>query len=272
MLCTNCQIKITPVVAIDIDGTLGDYHGHFLKFLEAYLGNNGHWHMAAVYRGQTGFKRWVMGVYGIDERTWNDIKLAYRQGAQKRSMPVIDGASDFMRWLYTTGTEVWITTTRPFLRLDGIDPDTRAWLARYRINYDGLLYDEDKYARLAERIDPARVVAVLDDLPEQCRAARELFGDSAAIMKEGEYNCESEWDGTRANNWDLAGAAISVRLKEWHERSEPHSGIASLSGHLHSKIGAEGRTMAAVPTHGQDPSHEEQAGASGPLRSGDGRE
>ena len=37
MLCTSCSAVIRPVVAFDLDGSLGDYHNHFLNFAEGYL-------------------------------------------------------------------------------------------------------------------------------------------------------------------------------------------------------------------------------------------
>jgi hypothetical protein len=57
VLCTRCSSVVKPLVAVDIDGTLGDYHTHFLNFAREYLGPN-YWipcHSLA-YDGSTGFK------------------------------------------------------------------------------------------------------------------------------------------------------------------------------------------------------------------------
>jgi hypothetical protein len=86
------------------------------------------------------------------------------------------------------GVELWITTTRPYLSLDRVDRDTRFWLDSKGIIYDGLLYDDDKYAVLAERVGADRVVAVLDDLPEMYDAAELLFGSRAPILRRQRYN------------------------------------------------------------------------------------
>lgn len=189
MRCSECSKLVRPVVAVDIDGTLGNYHGHFLRFAENYLGYetdredfDGTWPMSV-----TPFKDWFIAAFGVDERTWRDIKLAYRQGGMKRSMPVFTGAERFMTDLWTMGIEIWLTTTRPYLRLDTVDPDTRAWLERHHIRYHALLYDEDKYAVLAQHVDPERVIMVLDDLPEQVEAAERLF-PGRAVMRESWYN------------------------------------------------------------------------------------
>lgn len=213
MKCSDCSEIIKPIVAIDIDGTLGDYHSHFLKFADAYL--NAVLRECPDYTGGIGFKEWFMKAYGCDESTWQTIKLAYRQGAQKRSMPSYPDAQWLVNNLRWDNVEVWLTTTRPYLRLDGVDPDTRAWLEREGIEFDGLLYDEDKYNVLADRINPERVVAVLDDLPEMYDTAAQLFGKEVPILAKEDYNAAV----TRPNEADTLGAALGMiqdRLEIWH--------------------------------------------------------
>lgn len=213
MKCSECSNIIHPIVAIDIDGTLGDYHSHFLKFAEAYLGSSAPGSFA--YVGEEPFKAWFMEAYGCDEATWQTIKLAYRQGAQKRSMPVYPDAKWLVENLKWDDVEVWLTTTRPYLRLDGVDPDTRAWLSRNGIMFDGLLYDEDKYNVLSERVDPDRVVAVLDDLPEMYDTAAQLFGKDVPILAKQNFNAAL----TRPNESENLGVALGMiqeRLESWY--------------------------------------------------------
>lgn len=211
--CSHCSRKVRPVVAVDIDGTLGDYHGHFLAFAEAYLG------VEAVdlgsYDGTISFRHWFLNTFALEnDRAWYDIKLAYRQGGMKRSMPIMKDATDFMQWLHRAGVEVWITTTRPFLRLDGIDPDTRHWLERNSIPYTGLLYDEDKYIRLGDNVEKDRVVAILDDLGEQYDAAEGVFGGSVPILRRNAYNVGVKRE-IIASNLEVARQLIAARLTEW---------------------------------------------------------
>jgi hypothetical protein len=119
---------------------------------------------------------------------------------------------DNLRW---DEVEVWLTTTRPYLRLDGVDPDTRAWLERNGIKYDGLLYDKDKYNVLAERVDPDRVVAVLDDLPELYDVASQLFGEEVPILHRQKYN-ELITRPNMAEGLTAALGMIQDRLEVWH--------------------------------------------------------
>lgn len=216
MLCSDCSRVVRPVVAVDIDGTLGDYHAHFLAFLEEYIGwaDERPW-----YIGTEGFKEWSMDVYDLDEARWRDIKLAYRQGAQKRSMPIFKWAqalTGIVRW---EGAELWITTTRPYLRLDNIDPDTREWLARNHIEYDGLIYDKFKYKLLTEQVDPERVVAVVDDLPDKIEEARHYFGAAVPIMRMTSHNMGAMRFpvGLASPNLRVITSTIVDRINRWKE-------------------------------------------------------
>lgn len=213
MKCSECSNEIKPIVAIDIDGTLGDYHTHFIGFAMGYLYKRPG--ADEFYTGQCGFKEWFLGVFDCDESTWNTIKLAYRQGAQKRSMPVYPDAQWLVNNLRWDNVEVWLTTTRPYLRLDGVDPDTRFWLDKEGIEFDGLLYDEDKYNVLADRVDPERIVAVLDDLPEMYDTASQLFGKDVPILRKQLYN-ESVQRPNEADGLTPALAMIQANVEVWH--------------------------------------------------------
>jgi len=169
-----------PVVALDIDGTLGDYHLHFIKFAEAWTGRTLP-DPLAINPGIPLHKH-----LGLGKATYRACKLAYRQGGMKRSMPVYPHAAELTKSLRKTGAEVWICTTRPYLRLDNIDPDTRHWLRRHGIQYDGVLFGENKYRELVKRVDRNRVVAVLDDLMSMVGQAQEL--GLPAYLRDQPYN------------------------------------------------------------------------------------
>jgi hypothetical protein len=185
-----------PIVALDIDGTLGDYHTNFLTFADKYFHSGcGSWLEMAKTQDNPGLPLWEW--MGISQRDYRDAKLAYRQGGWKRWMPCYEGAAELTRRIRSAGAEVWLCTTRPYLRLDNVDPDTREWLSRNGIEYDALLFDpaheEDgtKYDELARQAG-GRVASVVDDLPEMIGAAT-LAGLPAsiqtfAILRDQPYN------------------------------------------------------------------------------------
>lgn len=173
-----------PVVALDLDGTLGNYHKWFLEFAEMYFGRP----MPDPAKINPGMP--LHKFMRVRRGEYRECKLAYRQGGLKRGMPAYDGASALTTAVRCAGAEVWICTTRPYLRLDNIDPDTREWMHRNRIEYDGLLFDgleRPKYEELAEQVDPDRVVAVIDDLPEQIISAHNA-GFRRIYLRDQPYN------------------------------------------------------------------------------------
>ncbi len=170
-----------PVVALDIDGTMGDYHGHFLRFAEGWYGRP----MPSPEEINPGLP--LHKFMRTQKKTYRECKLAYRQGGMKRTMPCYPGASDLTQALRRAGAEVWICTTRPYLRLDNIDPDTREWLRRNRIRYDAVIYGEDKYKELKRQVGLGRIVAIVDDLPEMVRAAQ-MIGIRNVYLRDQPYN------------------------------------------------------------------------------------
>lgn len=219
MKCTKCSAEVRPIVVFDVDGTLGNYHGHFLEFLQGYLGG---WPCAKPrdpdfwgYDGVMNFGDWVCEHFEIDRRMYRDIKLAYRQGAQKRSMPVdYPNAEKLAAAAREQGAEIWVATSRPYLRLDNIDPDTRFWLDRHRIVWDHMIYGEDKYIRLAELVDPERVVFVLDDLGEMYDQAASVFGEPPVWLRIHAYNQGVVRQKRVADLLDARAIAVA-QIQDW---------------------------------------------------------
>lgn len=219
MKCRNCHHEVRPVVAIDIDGTLGEYHDHFIKFARGYFDR----YLPANYDGSVELHEWL----GLSLADYREAKLAYRQGGLKRTMPLKAYATDLihhMQAMRTSGiVELFITTTRPYLRLDQTDPDTRFWLDKNKIPYDGLLYHDDKYQRLGEIVDPETVVAVLDDLPQQYDSAAQMFGSNVPIMAAGSNNKAVRRPNV-APDLRRAVTMIQERVGAWHlTQSQKHT-------------------------------------------------
>jgi hypothetical protein len=213
MLCSRCSEPVPPVVAIDIDGTLAPYHPHFIEFASSWLGYQP---KRVEYEGGERFRDWMCQTFGIDLSTFRSIKLAYRQGGLKRTMGTYPGASSLTRRLREAGGEVWLTTTRPHNRYDRIDPDSVEWARRNNIEFDALLFGENKLGELARRIDPRRVVAVLDDLPWILDQARiEHLGQP--ILRRTEWNMAVSWTGWEFASLDGVATAITDLMRSYDE-------------------------------------------------------
>lgn len=207
-----------PVVALDIDGTLGDYHGHFLGFATNWFGRS----FPDPKEINPGRPLWDF--MGVSKAEYREAKLAYRQGGWKRWMPAYPGAMRLTRSIREAGAEVWICTTRPYLRLDNIDPDTREWLRRNKIQYDAVLFDllEEKGSKYRElkRQAGERVCSIVDDLPEYLVLATEEWpecGSPGIYLRDQPYNRHADrWPRFR----DLVGAwgQIESDIKSWISR------------------------------------------------------
>jgi hypothetical protein len=160
-----------PVVGLDIDGTLGVYHDHFLAFAEGWLGRT----LPRGYDGTVSLAKWC----GVSKARYRQCKMAYRRGGLKRSMPVHEGAADLARSIRAAGGVVVICTTRPFLMLENVDPDTQEFLKRNRIQYDAIIHGEHKYRDLHRQYG-SRVIMVLEDLPDLVVQAE--FFDCRPVM------------------------------------------------------------------------------------------
>jgi hypothetical protein len=171
---------LAPVVAFDLDGTLGDYYAHFEWFASLYTQRTVKAHFEPEMQGD------YCRALGMEKEMYRDIKLAYRQGGMKRCMPVFRYSRALVSLVRTLGVQVWICTTRPYLRLDNIDPDTRFWLDRNIGRVDGLLYGEEKYQDLVDIVGRDRVLAIYDDLPENIIDANKM--DIPCIMRSGPQN------------------------------------------------------------------------------------
>ena len=165
---------LAPVVGLDVDGTLADYYEHFRWFAELYLQRpvSIDWEFAPTAEFSDALQ--------LPKELYRDIKLAYRQGGMKRSIPVLDTRGEAVKTIRSWGIQVWITTTRPWQRLDNIDPDTQFWLNHNLGRVDGVIYGEDKYLDLKDIVGPERILGIVDDLPENIVAAQSL-GINAAL-------------------------------------------------------------------------------------------
>lgn len=206
-----------PVVSLDIDGTLGDYHGHFLRFAEGWFGRP----MPSPTTINPRLRLWEF--MEVPQDQYRLCKLAYRSGGQKRTMPVYPGAEQLTWEIHNAGAEVWICTTRPYQRMDNIDPDTQEWLRRNDITYDALIFDTlggekgSKYDELKRQAGD-RVCSILEDLPELVERAfsLRLMGCQEPIMMQQPYNVTDPWP-VKVANLDEAWGIISKQIETWKD-------------------------------------------------------
>jgi len=210
MLCSRCSDNVQPVIAVDIDGTLAQYHAPLARFAEQFFGRI----ILARWDGTGDFEEYM----GLTRPEYRQLKLAYRQGGFKRFAPTYTGAVEMMRHLNTLDAEVWITTTRPWSRLDNIDPDTQFWLEDNGIPFDHLMYDEEKYKVLSTLVDPERVVMVVDDLPEMIAQANEHLPHSFNVMVARQHNVATRSPYNVIFDLQRLAKEAQILVEGWHAR------------------------------------------------------
>ena len=194
-----------PVVGLDIDGTLGDYHGHFLSFAQAWYGRA----MPDPNDINPGLP--LHKFMETSKATYRQCKLAYRQGGLERSMPAYPGADELTRQIRKAGAELWLCTTRPYLKMDSQSPNTIHWLKRNHIQYDHMLSGPHKYRDLIKQVKRERVVCIMDDLPEMCEQAGNL--NLNVLMRDQPYNKHVGYN--RVYNLEQAQGTILCWIENW---------------------------------------------------------
>jgi uncharacterized HAD superfamily protein len=92
------------------------------------------------------------------------LKHLYRDSGQKRFIPVIEGARQFLDELKYMGYIVVLLTSRPIDRYKRIFADTQYWLVENRLHYDAILFDEAKGERLVKEFGQDKVEFFVDDV------------------------------------------------------------------------------------------------------------
>lgn len=165
-----------PIIALALDGSLADTHGHFLRFAALYFGKQ----LASPHETNPGLKPWHF--LKITRAQFDDCWLAYELGAMKRSAPCLEGASAVTARLQRDGCEVWLTTARrTSASIDRVDADTLEWIRRNGIKYDALIYEprqlrnKYKYLRDQLRDDKRVILGCAEDVPEQALWATKML-------------------------------------------------------------------------------------------------
>lgn len=176
-----------PVIGLDIDGTLVDYHAHFLRFAEQWLGKD----VEPDYYADIPMHKHI----GVSKTMYRRCKLAYRRGEMKRSVPLLrapyPNANELTHQLRRWGCDIWLCTTRPYLSHDAVDEATRHNLRRNGIVYQGLIWGEHKYRELVRTVDKASIIGVIDDLPEMCQQAENLGLPVSLAIRD--HNGHQQW-------------------------------------------------------------------------------
>lgn len=181
-----------PVAGIDIDGILADYPRSFVEFINEFKGTN--------YRVEDVKDYNIYASLGIPAEEGLHLKDQYRQTGQKRFIPVIPGAKEFLDSLREAGYKVVLLTARPYQKYNRIFSDTMEWLARNELHYDTIIFDKDKEERLVKDFGAENIAFFVDDVSGNANAIAKLGIPCYLVSRP--YNLESILSGgvTRVAN------------------------------------------------------------------------
>lgn len=128
-------MKEKKVIGVDIDGVLADYPKCFQDFI---LEKTGVWIDLQGY-DLYGEYAAVLG-RGVAE----NLKKEFRESGQKRYIPVIPEAKDFLHRYHKKGYKIVLLTSRPYKEHKRIFADTIYWLNKNELVHDAIIWDEEK--------------------------------------------------------------------------------------------------------------------------------
>jgi hypothetical protein len=91
------------------------------------------------------------------------LKLEYRLSGIKRTIPIIDGAVDFVNKLKENDYFVVLLTARPYKTVFRIYSDTLYWLESNNIKYDAIIWDENKETFILKYFMNNNIKFIVDD-------------------------------------------------------------------------------------------------------------
>jgi uncharacterized HAD superfamily protein len=149
----SCDGKIA---GIDIDGVLADYPRSFVEFVNKQLGTSYDYKKVTSYH--------VVESLGLPPEECLYLKHLYRETGQKKFIPIIEGAKQFLDELKTMGYTIVLLTSRPYDKYKRIYGDTQYWLSEGKLVYDAILWDEQKGERLIKEFGKDKVQFFVDDV------------------------------------------------------------------------------------------------------------
>lgn len=163
------------VVGVDIDGVLAQYPKSIIDFVNDRKG--------------TCFKEEDISSYdiftdmGIDTMDGRELRHLYRSSGEKRYIDVYPQAVDFLKRLKEEGYVVVLLTARPYDKYKRIFADTQYWLRNNGLEYDMILWDENKGLRLVKEFGAENIQFFVDDVADNANDISGMGIDCYLINK-----------------------------------------------------------------------------------------
>jgi uncharacterized HAD superfamily protein len=144
------------VVGVDIDGVLAQYPKSLIDFVNEQKGT------CFTVDDVTSYD--IFSDLGIDFMEGKELRHQYRESGKKKFIEAYPEASYFLKKLKQMGYVVVLLTARPYEKYKRIFADTQYWLRSNELEYDMILWDENKGERLVKEFGAENIEFFVDDV------------------------------------------------------------------------------------------------------------
>ena len=127
--------KDERIIGVDIDGVLADYPVSFQNFIKSETG---------IWVDVNSYDLYEAYEQVISRTDMIQLKHKYRESGQKRYIPICEGAVQFLNNMKKQEYTIVLLTSRPYEQYERIFGDTIHWLHKNKLQYDAILWDEEK--------------------------------------------------------------------------------------------------------------------------------
>lgn len=124
------------ICVLDIDGVLCSYPEAWVKFVNEHVDKSLQSNNLTVLKQKVPYS------------TYRRLKEKYRISGIKRTLPIIDGATEFTKKLRKLGYIIVLLTKRPFLKYEQLFADTLYWIKENQIEHDLIFWGKDKHFQI----------------------------------------------------------------------------------------------------------------------------
>ena len=149
------DFESSKIAGVDIDGVLAAYPEHFIDFINRKVGTDLKAKDLKNYN--------IYEALDLPEKLLKDLKDEFRQTGEKRHIPVLDGAKEFLHDLKNSDFKIVLLSARPYKKYRRIFADTKEWLEKNELVHDAILWDEDKCNRLIREFGHENVQFFVED-------------------------------------------------------------------------------------------------------------